>query len=338
MVIPGSIGIVVALMCFSISTCKCQQPEIVYSYTEMFSSLLSISTLFRHGGLSSSLLFVPSMSTIGHWFHKKQGLATGVAFTGGSAGGIVFPTIVLYLGPKLGFPWTIRVIGFICCGLCAISCVLLRTRLPPNKRAGATVDLRALKDVKYGTTTLAVFFIEFAIFIPLTYISLYAIHVGIKTQSAYRLVVFLNAASVLGRAIPGYFADRYGRFNIMALTSSVCAIFILVLWLLCGRDERSITAFAIMFGFWSGTAIALSPVCIAQVSSREDYGKRNGTTFAISSFGALLGIPIAGAILGRSATNYYSLILFGGILYLLGSATFLVTRMLAGGWRARFIY
>lgn len=187
-------------------------------------------------------------------------------------------------------------------------------------------------------TTLAIFFVEFAILIPLTYLSSYAIHVGIEARNAYRMVAFLNAASVLGRTIPGYLADRLGRFNVMAFTTSVCSIFLFTLWLLRGNDEVSVTAFAIMFGFWSGTAVALSPVCIAQVCKIEDYGKRNGTTFAICSFGALIGIPIAGAILNQSGTNFFGLILFGGTLYIAGSIAFLVTRGIAGGWGLRVIF
>lgn len=124
----------------------------------------------------------------------------------------------------------------------------------------------------------------------------------------------------------------------MTFTTAVCSIFIFALWLSCSSDEVSITAFAVLFGFWSGTAVGLGPVCIAQVCRMEDYGKRNGTTFAVSSFGALLGIPLAGAILGRSETNYFGLILFGGALYVAGSASFLVTRVLARGWAPRIVY
>lgn len=294
--------------------------------------LLSFGVL---GGLSSCLLFTPSIPAVGHWFCRKRAFATGVAFTAGSIGGVIFPLIVLYLAPRIGFPWAIRVIGFLAGGLCIAACFLLRTRLPPNKHAGATIDLKALMDVKYGMTTLAIFFIEFAFFIPLTYISSYAIHVGIDPQNAYRMVAFLNAASVPGRAMPGYFADRLGRFNVMAATSLICSLFIFALWLRSGDDEVSVTVFAIMFVFWSGTAVSLGPVCVAQVCKIEDYGKRNGTTFAISSIGVLVGIPIAGAILNRSGTNYSGLIVFGGALYVAGSIAFLVTRGIAGGWRLR---
>ena len=56
----------------------------------------------------------------------------------------------------------------------------------------------------------------------------------------------------------------------MACTSLVCSLFIFTLWLLSEHSEVSITAFAVMFGFWSGTAIGLGPVCVAP--SVQDSG------------------------------------------------------------------
>ena len=248
------------------------------------------------------------------------------------------PLGLLYLAPKIGFPWAIRAIGFLLGGLLLAACFLLRNRLSLSGKTGAMIDLKALRNDKYGMTTLAIFLIEFAVFIPLTYISSYAIHVGIAPQKAYRMVAFLNAASVLGRAVPGYVADRFGRFNIMACTSLVCSLFIFTLWLLTDHSEVSIIAFAVIFGFWSGTAIGLGPVCVAQVCRTQDLGKRNGTTFAIASFGALIGIPIAGAMLNQSGTNYFRLILFGGALYAAGSIAFAITRGIAGGWALRVVF
>ena len=297
--------------------------------------LLSFGIL---GGLSSSLLFTPSISAIGHWFRRRRALATGIAFTGGSTGGVIFPLVILYLAPRIGFPWAIRAIAFLSGGLLLVACLLLRTRLPLSIHTSAMVDIRALRDVKYGMTTLAIFFIEFAVFIPLTYIPSYAIHAGIAPQRAYLMVAFLNVASILGRAVPGYFADHFGRFNVMACTSFVCSLFIFALWTLSDTDEVSITAFTVMFGFWSGTAIGLAPACIAQICRIQDLGKRNGTTFAIASFGALIGIPIAGAILNQSRSDYFGLIMFGGALYVAGSIAFAVTRGLAGGWALRIIF
>lgn len=320
--VPGSVGIVVALMCFSESS----------EYYQLF---LSFGVL---GGLSACLLFVSAVSAVGHWFCKRRALATGIACTAGGIGGIGFPLIILYLSPKIGFGWAIRIIGFISMVMCIAACLLLRKRLPPNKKAGVSIDIKALKDTDYALTTLAVFLVEFAVFIPYAYIPSYAIHAGMAPQRAYLLNPLLNAGAIPGRALPGYVADRFGVFNTMCATSLTCSIFIVTLWLSAGNGEGAITAFAVIFGFWSGAAISLTPVCIASVCKIEDYGKRNGTTFSIASVGTLVGIPIAGAIISANGGSYSGLIAFAGATYFAAFLAFLSTRIVSKGldWKVIF--
>lgn len=284
------------------------------------------------GGLSASLQFTPAISAVGHWFCKRRALATGIACTAGGIGGIFFPLMILYLAPRIGFPWTIRIIGFVCGIMGILASILLRKRLPHNKAAGASIDLLALKDTKYALTTLAVWLVEFAVFIPYTYLSSYAIYAGMQQQHAYRLMALLNAGAIPGRALPGYVADRFGAFNTMSAMSCICAVFIFALWLTAGSSEVAITAFAVLFGFWSGAAISLTPVCVASVCKIEDYGKRNGTTFSLASFAALIGIPIAGVILKAGGGEYTGLIVFAGAAYVAAFVAFATTRVLFGGW------
>ncbi|OQE23211.1 hypothetical protein PENSTE_c009G10115 [Penicillium steckii] len=234
--------------------------------------------------------------------------------------------------PRIGFPWAIRIIALLSAIMCALACLLLKTRLPQNLKAGATIDFKALKEPNYAVTTIAVFLVEFAVFIPITYISSYAIHVGINDRISYLLIAFLNVGAIPGRFLPGLIADRLGRFNVMALTSFVCAILTLALWLKSGDNLAAIICYAVFFGFWSGAAISLTPVCISQVCATQDYGKRNGTTFTIVSIGTLTGIPIAGAIQQRDGGEYEGLIIFGGVLYLAAAVAFTLARGVCRGW------
>ncbi|KAE8323728.1 major facilitator superfamily domain-containing protein [Aspergillus sergii] len=318
-IIPGSIGIVAALICFSFSE-------------EYYQIFLSFSVL---GGLSACTLFTPAVSCVGHWFNVRRGYATGIACTAGGLGGVIFPLIILFAAPKIGFPWAIRIIALLCAVLCTLACLLMKTRLPRNKTAGASIDFKALKDIKYATTTAAVFLVEFAVFIPITYIASYAVHVGINTTLSYALIIFLNLGAIPGRFLPGLIADRLGRFNVMVLTSLICAVLTLALWLKAGDNIAAIICYAVLLGFWSGAAISLTPVCISQVCATEDYGKRNGTTFTIVSVGTLTGIPIAGAIQQNNGGDYWGLIVFGGVLYLAATVAFAVARGVCAGWALR---
>lgn len=293
--------------------------------SEYYQFLLSFGFL---GGISASMLFNPSIAAIGHWFSKRRGLATGVACSAGGLGGIFFPLIILYLAPEIGFNWAMRIIGLICLVLGILACCFLRKRLPPNKKAGAAIDLKALRNRDYAITTIAVFLVEFAVFIPYTYVVSYAIHSGMASFSAYMLNVLLNVGAVPGRILPGYVSDRFGIFNTMISTTFACAVIVLALWLTAGQNGDALMAFAVLYGFWSGAIISLTPVCVGAVCATEDYGKRNGTAFFVASFGVLVGVPIGGTILQQSEGDYRWLIVFGGSLYAISCLTFGLARII----------
>jgi MFS family permease len=116
-----------------------------------------------------------------------------------------------------------------------------------------------------------------------------------------------------------------------------CTVFILALWLTAYDNEAQITAFAVLFGFFSGAAIALAPVCVGQVSKVEDLGKNNGIAYFVASFGVLISIPIAACILEANNGDYSGVIVFGGIFYLAAFFIFVIARGISGGWKmARF--
>ncbi|PYI03563.1 MFS general substrate transporter [Aspergillus sclerotiicarbonarius CBS 121057] len=321
-IIPGSVGIVVALVCFSFSQ-------------EYYQIFLSFSVL---GGLSASTLFSPAVACVGHWFNVRRGYATGIACTAGGLGGVIFPLIIIFAAPKIGFPWAIRIIALLCAILCLVACLTLKTRLPRSKAVSAVIDFRSLREKKYAATTVAIFLVEFAAFIPITYTASYAVHAGVDDTLAYATVVFLNLGAVPGRFLPGLIADRIGRFNVMIATCVVCGALTLTLWLASGSNLAAIICYAVLFGFWSGAAISLTPVCISQLSKTEDLGRRTGTTFTIVSVGTLTGIPIAGAIQQLDHGSYSGLIVFGGILYAASAVAFVIARgvCVGWGWRTKF--
>jgi predicted MFS family arabinose efflux permease len=112
----------------------------------------------------------------------------------------------------------------------------------------------------------------------------------------------------------------------------------LALWLKSGDNLAALVCYAVLFGFWSGAAISLTPVCISQVCATQDYGKRNGTTFTIVSIGTLTGIPVAGAIQQRDGGDYGDLIIFGGVLYLAAAMAFAIARGVCCGWSFKTIF
>ncbi|CRK36257.1 hypothetical protein BN1708_016512, partial [Verticillium longisporum] len=185
-----------------------------------------------------------------------RGFATGIAATAGSIGGIVFPVLLQKLLPKLGFGWTARILGFILLGLAVPANLFIRSRLPPrDKLTSVWPDLSVFKDMKFTISAVGIFFMEWGLFVPLTYIVSYAARYSASGNAtdSYTLLSIMNAGSALGRFIPGFVADKIGRFNVIIFTIAMCIVTTFGLWLPAGDSEPMLIAFAVLFGFASGS-------------------------------------------------------------------------------------
>lgn len=224
-------------------------------------------------GISTSLLFVPCFTVIGHWFNVRRGFATGLAALGGAVGGIIYPIVLQSFIPHEGWAVATRSLGFLLAFFCSVSCVLVRKRLPSLCSASAGLDLRILKQPIYAVSIVAAFLIECALFIPLIYISSYATYMGFSDAFGSQLLIAINASSIFGRIIPGFFSDKVGRFNTLICITSLMAISVLDIWLPVGNTKAGILAFVFLFGFASGSeSISYQCVLASCVGRRSTDG------------------------------------------------------------------
>lgn len=291
-------------------------------------------------GLGGALLNNPAYAAIGHYFNRRRGLATGLAATAGSVGGIVFPLILQATLPRLGYAWSMRVLGFILLALAVPANLLVRTRLPPSQRTGSLwPDLWLFLDPRLAACCGGIFFMEYGVLVPLTYVVSYAADHGLDPGESYVLPALLNAGSVVGRAVPGLLADRWGRFNMIILTVALCAVSILALWLPAGGSKAVLVVFTIVLGFASGGNVSLLPVCVGQLCDSRDYGRFLSSSMLVASFGTLTGIPIGGALLRlQGETGWTALILFSALSYVVALGFYICARVQVVGWRLKTIY
>ncbi|KAF7899127.1 uncharacterized protein EAF01_008340 [Botrytis porri] len=318
LVLPGSILLVLSVFLFG----ECTE---YWHWIAVFSIL---------GGFASSLTFTPSVAVIGHWFNKKRGNATGIAATGGAVGGIVFPLLLENLIPKIGFSWTMRVMGFIFVFITALANLLIKPRLPRSQTAQSPhPDIKIFKKPDFAFTVLGVYLLEWGFFIPVTYITSFALYQGFDAGISYQSLSILSAASVVGRFLPGLVADKIGRFNtiIMALSLTVFACF--VVWLPFGNTYAGLICTVIILGFACGSNVGLTPVCVGQLCDTKDYGRYYATCYSVVSIGCLTGVPIAGVLIETCGGAYWGLILFTGLCYASSAVAMACARGYGGGWK-----
>lgn len=305
---------------------------------EYYQILLAYSIL---GGLGGALLNSPSYGAIAHFFDSRRGFATGIAATAGSIGGIVYPILLQNLFPTLGFGPTARILGFILLGLTVPATLFIRSRLP-KKEGPVSIwpDFTVFSNPKFTLSAIGIFFMEWGLFVPITYIISYAATLPGSNVHSYTILSILNAGSAVGRFLPGLAADKYGRFNIILITIALCFISVFGLWLPSGDSQSMLLAFVAIFGFASGSNLGLVPVCLGQLCDAREYGRYLSTAMMMASFGTLSSLPIAGAILEskKGGRNWEGLIIFSGASYVLAFICYAAVRVLAVGWKltARF--
>ncbi|KAF7533499.1 hypothetical protein G7Z17_g13504 [Cylindrodendrum hubeiense] len=283
-------------------------------------------------GFGSSLLFTPSIAAVGHFFKARRGLATGIASTAGGLGGIIYPLMLSSLIEKIGYAWATRVIALICLCCSLIGICLIRSRLPPAKNATAHPDFRIFKNLPFLFTTIGIFLLEFSLFIPLGYISTYALQQGFGKDFSYNLLPIMNAGSVVGRVLPGYYADVIGPYNVSILAVLVSIVATLCIWLPLGHTTGGVIFFAVLFGFASGTSIAIAPVCIGTLCKTQEYGRYYATTYTVVSFACLIGIPVAGSVVQVNGGSYWGLIVMTGTVYAGSIVAFCAAKVSMLGW------
>ncbi|KAJ9134511.1 MFS general substrate transporter [Coniochaeta hoffmannii] len=322
LIMAGTLALAASLMLLSICT-------------QYWQFLLAFGLL---SGLASSLLFTPSIAAVGHFFHARRGLATGIASTAGSLGGVIFPLMLQSLFERVGWAWAVRILGFVCLALTVAANFLIRSRLPPREGASVHPDPGIFLNRAFALTTAAVFLLEFALFIPLTYISSYALAQGFGEAFSFRIVTVLNAGSVVGRVVPGWYADVIGPFNANMISVAVTVVACFGVWLPAGGTTAGLVVFAVLFGFTSGSNISLVPVSIGRLCRTQEYGRYYATCYTIVSVAALIGIPIAGRILTACHGDYWGLIVTTGVVYVAALVAFGGAKVAAVGWdvRAKF--
>lgn len=298
-------------------------------------------------GVGNGLGMAPLISVISHWFLKKRGNCTGIATSGGSIGGLVFPLLLRHLYAEYGFVWAIRIFAFICLGCMLISIALVKGKfkkpkhsiphesesLPQKKTWRSVLDKLSqsgfgiLKKPKYVFIILGGFFAELSLVVLLTYYATYAIAKGVTESESYLLLTVWNGTGILGRWVPGYISDIYGRFNVNIVMLLLFNIFIFVIWLPFGSHLKALYVFAGLGGYALGSILSLLPACLAQVTPVNEIGTNYGMLNAFLSLGNLFGVPIASLVIGGgTAYDCNMFVVFTGCLSVLGTIFWVLGR------------
>ncbi|KAF7926684.1 uncharacterized protein EAE97_010193 [Botrytis byssoidea] len=210
-------------------------------------------------GIGIASILLPGFTIAAQHFTKYRGLALGIVL-----GGVIWQIGLNKLLTEVGFGWAVRMVAF-------IELPLLIVGAPVEKinHTKANLDFSCVKN------PLNFIFVYFGLFTPFFYIEPWALSLGLDGKFALYTISIVNAASLLGRIIPGLLADRFGccNFAIFAAVSSglVCTCMIKY------TSVVGITVFSLACRFTSVALISVQGVFAAKLVPPSLFGIAMGS-------------------------------------------------------------
>ncbi len=323
-------------------------------------------------GLGLGLLTAPGLTAITAYFRRKRSLALSVATMGTSFGSAVFPAVVQYLIPTVGFPWAVRCSAAVSLVFGLVAYALL---LPPpprlRRRRGAApaaaaaeqqadpparslVDWPAFREPPFVCFVVASFLIFWALYFGFFYVSFPVPPLSLKhtvspdrqrqinvfgedvlafpPASAASLLIIATATGMPMRPLAGYVAD----FCLGAVNTFALSAAFLAATLFAWTGVHTAPAmyvFAVLFGLANGAAQGVWVGClVALTRDQARVGTRFGMVCTLAAFAALAGPPTASSIVGATGTYTWAQ-LWAGAAIMLGTAAVVVGRTYLVGCR-----
>jgi len=279
-------------------------------------------------GIGSGLIYLPAIAVQAHHWRARRALAMGLVATGSSFGGIVYPIMLNhFFHGSVGFAWGVRASAFLSLGFLALANCLMSARLPNNQNR-PEVPKPKLRDIftdaPYVIVNSGIFLIVWGLYFPYFYLQLFTVLHGLPASFAFDTLTIQNAASVLGRTLPNVLADKMGVLNVLIVMTFGTGV--LVFAMFGTATIGHITAFSILYGFFSGAVLSLfGPVMASLSRNMNELGLRMGIAFFLIAFAFLTGTPIDGAFLDNGYP-WFKPIIFSGTVILAGLPLFFVAR------------
>lgn len=281
-------------------------------------------------GISIGVLMSPALAVASQYFTRRRALALGMVAAGSSLGGVVWPIVLdrlIHHGP--GFPWAMRICGFIALILLSTAFMLVKTRLPPLE-TGPFLDLQAFRLPSFSLLLLGQTVVYLGLFFMYFYLPSLGAQNGMPSGKIFYLASAGNGASFFGRTAAGLLGDRYGKFNCLIISLLMSATIVLATIPVSRLHGNAIVAplyiVDSLYGFVSGAFFANQIAALISICKESGrIGTWIGMLYAALSLPGLFGPPIGAQLIQRS--GFPAALAFSAIMMLLGATLITASRL-----------
>jgi MFS family permease len=290
-------------------------------------SVVQASGFFTLAGIGCAACWAPVMALAQRWISdKRRGMSLAFIDAGSSLGvmaaGAIVPLAVAASSWKLGW-MSLGIMGLV---LGVVNFVFIRNSpdsgdknlAGKTKNAWKSANYRAiLADRRFWLIGLAYLLTGFAIIIPFTFISTYAVQeLSFPYDKATLLVTIIGIGAISGKLTLGPVSDKVGRVKIMVL----CAFLIGggCLGIAYSRGWWML-AICFVYGIGYGACWAMYAACAADFFSKQAAGGIIGLWTFLMGVGSIIAPIIAGWSADVTGTLKWAFIIAaaGGLISLI---------------------
>ena len=247
-------------------------------------------------GMSSA--YIPCNITVVRWFHRRRGLALGVASSGSSCGILVVPLLAAFLIGHTDWRIGLLVLGV---GLLVLTNLVARFMVSDPQQMGLTPDgdtppaltpgptVTSPADVAMWTLREAsatpsfwIFMAAFAvtmlaIYAVFIHIAAFARDIGLSDLRGAMTISVIGLCALIGSISLGALSDRIGRKAAICLALSLQVVALILL--LNAQSAAPLYFGAAAFGFFYGGFASLFPALVGDLFGPAHAGTIGGFIF-----------------------------------------------------------
>ena len=269
-------------------------------------------------GIGAGTGFAPMMADISHWFVKRRGVAVVIVASGNYFAGTIWPLLMSFTIPLIGWRVTYAGIGII------VAAAILPLTLAMRRRPSAAVYEQAeaateaaRADVGIKPRLLLVLLIAagfsccVAMAMPQVHLVAYCGDLGYGVARGAEMLSLMMALGIVSRIGSGFVADAIGGSATLLIGSFMQGVALLLYLYFNGLESLFIVSG--IFGLFQGGIVPMYAVICRELLPPRRAGAAIGIVVSATIFGMAFGGYFSGVIF--DLTSSYRMAFLNGVLW-----------------------
>ena len=251
---------------------------------------------------------LPNQVLTSRWFNKSRGKAMGIAYLGIGIGGMFVPQIAKWLNMQMDWRSSLVVLGI----FMIVVALPMAWFVKENPDAGTAIKTDEPKiSFKSILKNRSFYLLAIGSMCSIAAVAgvsqnlklFFSLDLKYSQGEAANVMSMVLGASIVGRLLMGWLADRYPKKYVMMLIYFLVSLSIVLLY--WASSPGLIYLFAIIFGIGLGGDYMIIPLMAAELFGVKVMGRVMGLVLTVDGLGEAFGPILAGGL--RDRTGSYTL-------------------------------